>query len=73
MTGYVQAFGRCITCGQPFAFNPHRVPSTSAITGSREPVCRYCMDRINAKRTADGLEPFAILPDAYEALPEEEL
>lgn len=44
--GYVFAMSPCITCGKVFSYNPHRVPSTSAITGSREPVCRSCMDLI---------------------------
>lgn len=66
---YMLAVGRCICCDAPFSFNPDLVPSTSAITGSKEPVCRSCMAAINAKRAAAGLEPFAILPGAYD--PEE--
>jgi hypothetical protein len=73
MNGYVTAMSGCISCGRVFTYNPHRVPSTSAITGSREPVCRSCMDWINVKRGELGLKPFVILPDAYEALPEAEL
>jgi len=49
-----------------FTFNPLTVPSTTAITGQREPVCRICMGHINKKRQELGLEPFAIAPDAYE-------
>jgi len=66
---YMIATGCCISCGRVFMFNPHRVPSTSAITGRREPVCEPCMAAINRKRAEMGLEPFAILPGAYE--PEE--
>jgi hypothetical protein len=73
MTGYVLAWSPCLTCHRVFGYNPHRVPSSSAVTGSREPVCRSCMDRINAKRAELGLEAFTIHPDAYDALPEEEL
>lgn len=73
MTGYVFCMGACIACGRPFAFNPHRVPSTSAVTGSREPVCRSCMDWINRKRRELGLEPFQIEADAYEPMAEAEL
>jgi hypothetical protein len=73
MTGYVFAMGGCICCGRLFSFNPNSVPSTSAITGSREPVCQSCMAVINERRAAAGLEPFPILPDAYEPLPESEL
>lgn len=62
---FMSAIGPCICCGRLFSFNPERVPSTSAITGKREPVCRDCMDAINAKRKTMGLDPFPILPDAY--------
>jgi len=54
-------------------FNPVHVPSSTALTGLREPLCRSCMDRINAKRADMGLDPFPILPDAYEAASEEDL
>jgi hypothetical protein len=73
MSGYVFATGRCINCGRVFSFNPHKVPSTSAVTGSREPVCRPCFDRLNAKRVELGLEPWPMMPGAYEPMPEEEL
>lgn len=71
--GYAFIIGACIACGRIFTFHPHHVPSSSAVTGKREPVCRNCMNRINAKRREMGLEPFPILPDAYGACPEEEL
>jgi len=71
--GYVFCTGACITCRRVFSFNPVRVPSTTAFNGQREPVCRSCMDLINAKRAEKGLEPFAIHDDAYEAVSEEEL
>lgn len=64
---FMSAIGPCICCGRPFSFNPEKVPSTRAITGTREPVCRSCMDALNAKREAAGLPPFPILPDAYTA------
>lgn len=70
--GYVIMFGTCIGCGRPFAFNPHRVPSVR-VNGVREPVCRECIERVNAIRKEKGLEPFEIPADAYEPLPEEEL
>jgi hypothetical protein len=72
MTGFVLAFGACWTCGQPFSFNPHRVPSIR-IDGVREPVCRGCMTIVNQKRVGMGLEPHLVPDDAYEALPEGEL
>ena len=73
MSGWVIAMGACISCHRVFGFNPNSVPSSSALTGRREPLCRECMDRINATRVKLGLEPVAILPDAYAPLPEGEL
>jgi len=74
MTGYALAFGACIACGNVFSFNPMRVPSSTAVTGKREPICETCFARINEKRKAMGLEPFAPpLPGAYEACDESEL
>lgn len=73
MGGYVYVIGNCIACGRLFSFHPHHVPSSSAVTGKREPVCGACMERLNRRRKEMGLEPFPILPDAYEACPEEEL
>jgi hypothetical protein len=73
MSGYVFCLGNCIACRRPFTFNPHKVPSTSAFTGTREPVCQGCMNIINANRKKLDLPPFAIEPDAYEPLPERDL
>jgi hypothetical protein len=71
--GYVTAHGHCITCGKLFSFNPMRVPSTTEITGKREPLCEDCFTQINIKRKALGLEPFVAAPDAWEACEESEL
>jgi hypothetical protein len=71
--GYAFATGYCISCGNLFTFNPMRVPSTSAITGKREPICLSCITIANEKRIALGLEPFAIANDAYDAIDENEL
>jgi hypothetical protein len=74
MSGYAFAIGPCIACRQPFTYNPLRVPSSRALTGHREPICRTCFERINAKRQSLGYPPFPDpLPGAYEPLPEEEL
>jgi hypothetical protein len=70
---YAYAMSPCICCKRPFVYNPLRVPSTSAITGQREPICETCIGLINEKRKGAGLEPFAIHSDAYEAIAEEEL
>lgn len=71
--GYVLAFSPCLLCGKVFGYNPHKVPSSSALTGTREPVCAGCMGRMNVKRRELGLEPFPIEPDAYEPCDEQEL
>jgi hypothetical protein len=72
VSGYVLAFGGCISCHRPFSFNPHKVPSIR-IDGVREPVCLSCMEEANSRRVAAGDPPHRIEPDAYEALPEGEL
>lgn len=64
--------GTCAACGRLFMFNPVRVPSVR-INGEREPVCEACMNAANVERTKRGLEPFPILPDAYEPCDEAEL
>jgi hypothetical protein len=71
--GYVLAWSPCIGCGRVFGYNPHRVPSCSAVTGKREPICQDCVDGVNPIRIKNGLEPIIVKPDAYEALPEDEL
>jgi hypothetical protein len=71
--GYVFAMGYCICCSQRFAFNPIHVPSTRAITGEKEPVCQNCINLINMRREAQGIEPFDIHPDAYAIADENEL
>lgn len=66
MSGYTFVLGACWACGRPFTFSPSRVPSLP-VNGSREPICQLCMDRANDRRRAMGLEPYPILPGAYEA------
>jgi hypothetical protein len=73
MMGYVLATGPCIGCRRVFSFNPLRVPSCSAITGAREPICQDCVDRVNPMRIANGLAPIVPAPDAYEAAEDDEL
>ena len=71
--GFALATGHCIGCKRLFSFNPLRVPSTSAITGTREPICQQCMAAINAHRREHGLAELPVAADAYEACAEEEL
>jgi Fe-S-cluster-containing dehydrogenase component len=72
VSGFVVLMSPCIGCGNPFSYNPHRVPSVR-IDGERQPVCRSCVDRVNPRREANGLDPIVIQPGAYDAMPEEEL
>lgn len=70
--GYMLAMGACIGCGQPFSFNPMKVPSIS-INGRKEPICAACVARVNPMRKANGLEPIVPAADAYEACDEDEV
>jgi hypothetical protein len=72
MTGYVTAMGSCIGCKRLFSFNPVRVPSIT-INGSREPICRDCVERVNPTRIKNGLPPIVPHDDAYDACDESEL
>ncbi|MBT1509356.1 hypothetical protein KIP88_02480 [Bradyrhizobium sp. SRL28] len=56
----------CIGCGTVFSYNPMLVPSCSAVTGKREPICADCVERVNPMRIKNGLEPIVPHPDAYE-------
>lgn len=67
------AFGPCIGCGRVFAFNPARVPSSSAVTGEREPICGDCVVTINRVRREHGLPQVEVLPGAYDPCEEGEL
>lgn len=70
--GYAIVFGHCIGCGAFIGFNPVRVPSIR-VNGTKEPVCRGCIEAANPIRKEKGLEPIAIHPDAYEPCEEGEL
>jgi len=70
---YAIAHGPCLACGRLFSFNPMRVPSFTPPGGTREPICRACMDRVNQQRQAQGLDPHPINADAYNPIAEEEL
>lgn len=70
--GYVFCLGTCANCGKTFSFNPVRVPSVR-INGTREPICRSCIEGANPVRKANGLAEIEIMPDAYEACEESEI
>lgn len=63
---WMSCIGYCVRCGKFFSFNPERVPSV-VVNGTREPLCRACVEWANPLRIAKGLEPIRILPGAYEA------
>lgn len=71
--GYVLATGHCIGCSRIFSFNPVKVPSSSAVTGKREPICERCVKRLNPIRIRNGLAPIVPAPDAYKATDESNL
>jgi len=73
MTGYVYATSECLGCKRVFSYNPLRVPSCSAVTGKREPICLDCVHRINPMRIKNGLAPIIPHRDAYEPAREDEL
>jgi len=70
--GYVMVTGYCVCCNKLFSFNPNKVPSIR-IDGSREPICKICVDRVNPTRKKHGLDPIVPLPDAYEPADENEV
>jgi hypothetical protein len=53
-------------------FNPNKVPSVR-INGVKQPLCKACVDKVNAKRALIGMPPFKIEPGAYEAASEDEI
>ena len=72
--GFAALITPCICCGRIFSCNPHKVPSSSALTGEREPVCRDCYERLQRTRERLGLDPWPDpQPGAYEPIEEHEL
>ena len=63
----------CCGCGNVFSYNPNKVPSTRDSQGVKQPICKECVERVNPKRIANGLEPIVPLPGAYEPVEEYEL
>jgi hypothetical protein len=43
------------------------------VRGNREPVCKQCMDALIDTELKAGMTPKLYAPDAYDAIPEEEL
>ena len=71
--GFAIVFGQCFSCGNPFGFNPHKVPSVRDGDGIRQPVCEMCVKAANSVRKKNGLPSIEIEPDAYEPIDEVEL
>ena len=69
MSGYVFAVGDCVACGAVFSFAPSLVPSIT-YKGTRRPICRACVERVNPMRADRGLPPIVPLAGAYEPQPE---
>jgi hypothetical protein len=71
--------GECYLCGRVFTFNPHRVPSYDPSLDDpskrpgRQPICETCIERVNAARSARGLDPWPVYADSYEAISPAEL
>jgi hypothetical protein len=70
--GVIQALAACYGCKRLFYFHPHRVPSVR-VDGERQPICRACVERVNPRRIANGLDPIVVLPGAYDPADESEL
>jgi len=70
--GYALATSSCAGCRKLFSYNPVRVPSIR-LNGNREPICQSCIEIVNPKRIANGLDPIVPHPDAYVACDEGEL
>lgn len=59
---FVSLVAPCFACRRLFASNPESVPSFR-----NEPICRDCVELVNAKRRASGLPEWPVAPDAYDA------
>jgi len=72
--GYAFILSECFGCGKLFSYNPIRVPSIrNPETGTKEPVCRRCIEKVNPTRIQNGLAPITYAEDAYDPVDEEEL
>lgn len=71
--GYAFCMGQCYGCGRTFTFNPVRVPSVRDQSGTKQPLCRGCVDYVNSEKAKAGLPLFPMPEDAYEACDEVEL
>ena len=70
--GFLICYGICFGCKKSFGFNPNLVPSIR-FNGDKKPVCLSCVERVNPRREANGLEPIVIREGAYEAADKNEI
>lgn len=63
---FMSCIAPCCHCQRLFSFNPDLVPSVN-VNGTREPLCRACIEWANPLREAKGLLRIQILPGAYDA------
>jgi len=70
--GFVSIIGMCVSCKRMFSFHPNKVPSLT-VNGTREPICKTCVDRANVLRKQKGLPPITYSDDAYEGADETEI
>jgi hypothetical protein len=75
---YVTVMSACYACKRLFSYHPHLVPSLRVNAegkedpnGTREPICRDCVEAANPRRIANGLEPITYDRRAYDAVCEE--
>lgn len=74
MSGYAVILSPCFRCGGIFTYNPNKVPSVRDQLGVKQPLCRSCVEIIQALQKEMGLPAWPDpLPGAYEPCPEEEL
>ena len=70
--GLVEVHSQCFGCKRVFAFHPNKVPSCP-VNGTRQPICQTCVDVVNPRRVAGGLDPIVVKPGAYGPAFEHEL
>ena len=70
---YYYVISPCYSCGAPFSYNPHLVPSIPidesghvSPTGDRKPICRTCITFVNERRKLAGLPLWTVNDAAYE-------
>jgi hypothetical protein len=74
--GFVMVLGTCWLCRRSFTFNPLTVPSYDPSRDDpsqrpgRQPICATCITSVNARRAANGLDPWPVSYDAYDSIPE---